>query len=120
MSHPDGFVNRRLEVQFLSPAPQLSCISPASCYHFATTPRRLDFIKPIHRALISHRKPFAISIDGKLNACVSKLALHIRWRLPLLQHQARIGMAETMRGKVQRKSGFLQHARHKLADIAIV
>jgi hypothetical protein len=96
-----GFVNRRLEVQFLSPAPQLTRLPLQVCYHFATTSSRLDFIEPIHRPFIPHREPFAIGIDGELNARESELALHISRRLPLLQHQARIGMAETMRLPLQ-------------------
>ena len=44
------FVNRRSEVRFLSLAPALSNISPIHCYHFGTTPSRLEFFKPIHRS----------------------------------------------------------------------
>lgn len=47
--------------------------------------------------LVCH-SPVCHGIDSELNARVSKLALHISQRLTLLQHQARIGMAETMRG----------------------
>jgi len=51
------FVNRRLEVQFLSPAPQFTRLPSLVCYRSPTTPSNWA-VQPINRCLTFHNARF--------------------------------------------------------------
>jgi hypothetical protein len=68
------------ETAYATPPPQGS-------YRFATTPRRLEFIEPVHRPFIPHREPFDISVPRSLSA-----GLGCRlWLVGMLSSLAQVG-----------------------------
>jgi hypothetical protein len=73
-------------------------------FSFATT----FIVEAVHRRLVPHRQPLAVSVDGQLDRRVTELALHVRRRLALLEQQARECVAETVRREVERQLCRLQ------------